>query len=404
MPTIDQPGRQSDERHDDAQLAHDPLTSLEAERAHEDALRRASERWMNPMISSAQGRVEEETRRLTERMAREEQARRLAAQPTPRMRAYNSARSAVRRVEGRRLPAGEPIQRILLSLDGSLWSERALPYAEALARMVGAEIVVGSSTDRADLAQRAGADPTHVAGDALASALIRARMRALTSGLRAQARIIYNPLPADGVLSLQQELDATVIAMASHVRARSDRALAGSVTLEALRENWAYTLVVPSGAADLLDRRCVYRRILTPLDGSATAESALALLSMLLTQPAPDARPRRVTLLFVAGSHAQENDGAAYLHEVQAALERETGVHGIVYTKVAVGKAPEVIIEEASAARAAIPSVARYDLTLLASRGEASGGRWTLGGVPTYALTHGDSPLLFARAPHEASG
>lgn len=399
MPTIDHPGRQDEEHRENAHLAHDPMTSLEAERAHEDALRRASERWTNPVISSAQGRVEEETRRLTERMTREEQARRRAAQPATSARVYDPTRIAVRRVEGRRLPVGEPIKRILLALDGSLWSERALPYAEALARMVGAEIIVGSSTNRTDLAQRAGGDPTRVAGDALASALTRARTRVLTSGLRAQARMIYNPTPVDGVLSLQHEVDATVIAMASHVRPGSDHALAGSVTLEALRDNWAYTLAVPSGAADMLDRRCVFRRILTPLDGSAGAESALALLSMLLTQPAPEDRPRRVTLLFVADSHAQESDGAAYLHEIQAALEREAGVHGVVYTRVAVGKAPTVIVEESSAARSAIPSVARYDLTLLAARGEASGGHWTLGGVPTYALTHGDTPMLLARAP-----
>jgi nucleotide-binding universal stress UspA family protein len=166
-----------------------------------------------------------------------------------------------------------------------------------------------------------------------------------------------------------------------------------------LRGNWAYSLVVPSGAADMLDRRCAFRRLLVPLDGSAAAESALALLSLLLTQSAPDKRPRRVTLLFVASSHAQEGEGGAYLHEIQAALERETGAHGIVYTKVAVGAPPALIVEEASAAHSAIPSVARYDLTLMAIHGDTGESRWTLGGVPTYALTYGDSPLLLVRAP-----
>ena len=403
MPTVEDPGRRQEEHRDNAQLAHDPMTSLEAERAREDALRRASEHWMNPMISSAHGRVEEETRRLTERMAREEWERRhperLHAQ-TPAVPGVR--RVAVQYVEGRRLPVGAPINRILLALDGSLFAERALPYTEALARMTGAEIVVGSSTDRADLAHHAGGDITHALGGGLATALTRARARATSAGLRASARIVYSPTPTDGILALQQEVDASALAFASHVRRGGDRPLSGTVVDEALRKNWAYTLVTPSGAADLLDKRCAFRRILVPLDGSKPAESALAALTMLLTLPAPEERPRRVTLMFVAASHAQESDGGAYLHEIQAAIERETGIHGTVFTRVAVGNPSAVIIEAAAGAHSAIPSVARYDLTLMATHPESTTSRWTLGGVPMAALTHGDSPVLFVRSPKEA--
>ena len=108
-----------------------------------------------------------------------------------------------------------------------------------------------------------------------------------------------------------------------------------------------------------------------------------------------------MTLLFVATSHAQEAEGGAYLHEIQAALERETGIHGTVFTRVAVGNPPAVIIEEAAGAHSPIPSVARYDLTLMATHPESSGSRWILGSVPLYALTHGDSPTLFVRAPRD---
>lgn len=401
MPINEDPGQRHEAQRDDTHLAHDPLTSLEAERAREDALRRASERWMDPMISGAHGRVEEETRRLTERMAREEWERRHPAHrqvKTPT--APTIAPTAVQRIEGRRLPVGAPIKRILLALDGSLFAERALPYTEALARMMGAEIVVGSSTDRADLAHLAGANLTYASGG-LTNALMRARTRILAAGLRATARVVYGQTPADGMLALQYEVDATVLAVASHVRRGSDRAIAGAMMEDALRKNWAYTLVTPAGAANLLDKRCAFRRILVPLDGSGAAESALAILTMLLTLPPPEGRPRRVTLLFVATSHAQEAEGGAYLHEIQAALERETGIHGTVFTRVAVGNPPAVIIEEAAGAHSPIPSVARYDLTLMATHPESSGSRWILGSVPLYALTHGDSPTLFVRAPRD---
>ncbi|HEX9035547.1 MAG TPA: universal stress protein [Ktedonobacterales bacterium] len=399
MSSVDDSGRQQGSHEADAPFPHDPMSSVEAERAREDALRRANERWAAPMISGAHGRVEEETRLLTEQLTREEQARRRAAHQVSGSSEHPTVElAAVTRVAGRRIPVGEPMKRIVLALDGSLYAERALPYAEALGRMVGADLVIGYSTDRADLASRDVTDVVRTGGNgSVVSALLRARARVAAAGLRASTRIVFSPSPAEGILALARDLDATVIALASHARHGAERTHAGTMVDETLCRHRAYTLVVPSAAPNLLDKRCAFRRILAPLDGSQSAESALALLGILLTQPAPEERPRRVTLLFVAESHAQEADGAAYLHEIQAAIERETGVHGVVFTSVAVGAPSAAISGEASGARSPIPSVARYDLTLLATRVEAVSVHWALGGVAIHALAHGDTPTLFVR-------
>lgn len=401
MPTTEGTGPPQGEPAERAHITTEPLSELEAERAREEALQRAGERWTNPVTSSTHGRVEEETRLLTERLTREAQERRRAAERASSQAAPQGAiGEAPQRAPGRRLPVAAPIRRILVTLDGSLFAERALPYAEALGRMTGAEIVVAYSTDRAELARIAGAEPARAPGDPVASGLERARARIAAGGLRARARIVYGPDPVEGIIALQRELDADVIAMASHTRRGIDRALLGSVADAVAQSSRAYALVTPPGAPDMRDKRVTFSRILLPLDGSELAESALALATTLLTQPEANARPRRLTLLFIAESHALESDGVAYLHEIQEALERETGVHGTVFTKVALGSPPGAIVGEASGANAPIPSVARYDLMLMATHGRGGVSRWFSGSVATYALTHGDTPILLARSQH----
>ncbi len=399
MPTIEGTGPSPEEPEDRAPITPEPLSELEAERARDEALRRAGERWTNSVTSSTHGRVEEETRLLTERLTREEQERRRAAERAASLATtQGSTQKAARREEGRRLPPAAPLRRILVTLDGSLYAERALPYAEALGRMTGAEIVVAHCTDKPDLARQAGVDLARASGVPTASELERARARIAAGGLRAHARIVYGPDPADGIIALQREMDADVIAMASHARQGIDRALLGSVGDAVVQASHGYTLVTPPGTPEMRDKRVTFSRILLPLDGSELAESALAMALTLLTQPVAAERPRRLTLLFVAESHAQEADGAAYLREIQEALERETGIQGVVFTKVTLGSPPGAIVAEASGAHAPIPSVARYDLTLMATHGRGGLSRWFYGSVATYALTHSDTPILLARS------
>lgn len=401
MPTTEGAGPPREEPGEPAHITPEPMSELEAERAREEALRRAGERWTNLVTSSTHGRVEEETRLLTERLTREEQERRRAAERASSLAEPSGVgQPASQQTSGHRLPVVTPIRRILVTLDGSLFAERALPYAEALGRMTGAEIVVAYSTDRAELARLAGADPARAPGDPIASGLERARERIVGGGLRAQARIVYGPDPVKGITTLQRELDVDIIAMASHTRQGLDRALLGSVADAVAQSSRGYTLVAPPGAPDMRDKRVTFSRILLPLDGSELAESALALAMALLAQPIAKERPRRLTLLFIAESHAQEADGAAYLREIQEALERETGVHGTVFTKVGLGSPPGAIIGEASGTSAPIPAVARYDLMLMATHGRGGLSRWFYGSVATYALAHGDTPILLARAQH----
>jgi nucleotide-binding universal stress UspA family protein len=141
-----------------------------------------------------------------------------------------------------------------------------------------------------------------------------------------------------------------------------------------------------------------FSRILLPLDGSELAESAIALATTLLTQPTPSARPRRLTLLYVAEARAQEADGAAYLSQIQTAIERETGARGTVFTRVRVGAPAETIVAEAGGAQAPLPAIARYDLLLLATHGRGGLAKWFYGSVASHAIAHADTCVLLARS------
>jgi nucleotide-binding universal stress UspA family protein len=361
------------------------------------------------------GRVEEETRRLTERLTLEEQQRRravLASQSALASQASFVANAPVANVPvvndvptgfpttdaARRIPGPHPLKRILVTFDGSLFSERALPYAEALGRMTGAEIIVTYSADNSDLVRLAGANPARATGDRVAVALERVRARLTASGLHARARIVYGSDPAQGVMSLQREHDADLIAIATHARQGVELAFLGSVASAIVRANPGYTLVTPPRSPDMRDRRVTFSRILLPLDGSELAESAIGVATTLLTQPAPSARPRRLTLLYVAESRAQEADGATYLSQIQAAIERETSARGTIFTKVRFGAPAETIVAEAGGAQAALPAIARYDLLLLATHGRGGLAKWFYGSVASYAIGHADTCILLARA------
>lgn len=397
MPHIEGTGPSAGKPAESPNILPEPLTGLEAERTRGDAIHSASERAANPVTSGVHGRVEEETRQLTERLSREERARRRSAsRPNTQSEPADVPLPSSPAETAQRLPASAPVGRILVALDGSLYSERALPYAEALARVTDAQLVVGYSTDRVELARLAGTDPSRATNEPIARTLKQARDRIVADGITATARIVYGPDAAEGIVALGREVGADVTAVATHGRQGVDRALLGSVADTIARQAGGYTLVVSPRCADVRDKRVTFSRILAPLDGSSISESSLALATTLLSQP-EKRRPRRLTLLFVAETHAEEADGAAYLHDILEALETATGVKGVVFTKVIVGSPPGAIVAEAGGAHTAIPAVARYDLTMMATHGRGGVGRWFYGSVATYVLSHSDTPVLLAR-------
>src|SRR5688572_12529416 len=157
--------------------------------------------------------------------------------------------------------------RILVPLDGSRRSERALPYAAGLAKASGGELVlihdetVGLRGD-----------------DAPASADTLGRITDLVRSLqemelRVGMRVVYGPA-AEAILRAADDEHAHVIVMSTHGRGGLGRWLYGSVADDVLRHT-TLPIVLISAACERSWSIEGPFRLLVPLDGSPLAEAAL---------------------------------------------------------------------------------------------------------------------------------
>lgn len=226
------------------------------------------------------------------------------------------------------------LQRILVPLDGSDLSERALPLAAQLAGRAGSELIL----TRAPLARvfsgldAIEGDPAEGGVQAEAETYLRAVAEGLEArGLACAIATPLSPTEAEGGLvgqvarpsfpfrqladllreaaeAIVREADARragLIIMATHGRSGLDRWVHGSTALEVLRRAAMPVLLVRAAGPETLPEAGDLR-VLVALDGSALAETALppamALLellggSLVLVRAVPTARPSLARVL-----------------------------------------------------------------------------------------------------------
>lgn len=145
------------------------------------------------------------------------------------------------------------LKRLLLPLDGSELSEVALPYAEALARDLDAELVLVRAVDsEADLlaaSMPTGVPPTATLSAEDARVIAIEEGEAASEALRAQAAQlrergltkigveVVEGDAAEGILAAADRIEADVIVMATHGRGGLGRLLLGSVADRVTRES-----------------------------------------------------------------------------------------------------------------------------------------------------------------------
>ena len=145
---------------------------------------------------------------------------------------------------------------ILVPLDGSALAERALPYAEALARPGGGRLVLVRAVPY--LARPAGDKPFATLAAARDAAAAEAReyldcaaARLGERGIAAEVAVPYEE-EADAILAEAQRAGADLIAMATHGRGGLGRWLYGSVAAEVLASTSLPILLIrtwlPEGA------------------------------------------------------------------------------------------------------------------------------------------------------------
>jgi nucleotide-binding universal stress UspA family protein len=165
----------------------------------------------------------------------------------------------------------------LVALDGSETAEAVLPWAAELARGLGLRLIllqmVEPSLPSPDIpnSDRVPAAETYL--DGVAEPLRR-------PGIEVQRRAVTVEEGGDavsaGIITQADLVGAALIMLATHGRSGPKRWALGSVAEEVIRTATCPVLVVRAGMGAPKDRPHRVQRILTPLDGSATAESALA--------------------------------------------------------------------------------------------------------------------------------
>jgi nucleotide-binding universal stress UspA family protein len=294
---------------------------------------------------------------------------------------------------------------IMLPVDGSHFSELALPLALRVARRTGARLhLVRVHTVSVQTAESIVADNYDELvrdweRDALTSAAERARM----AGVAVTAELLDGPV----VTALQRYIEAAnieLVVMSTHGRSGIKRAVMGSVAEQCVRKTDVPILllrpradddVVPTDFAD-------WRRIMVPLDGSEESEAVLphavkfarlAGAELVLMRAAVAPFDVAITIGpealkdYLARVKAQAE---SYLLDIANSLPADIKV---THATITAERAPEAIIHCAERESA--------DLVAMATQGRSGWSRIAAGSVAEAVLHRAATPILLIKGATE---
>jgi nucleotide-binding universal stress UspA family protein len=298
---------------------------------------------------------------------------------------------------------------ILVSLDGSPLAERALPYAEALARPGGGRLALVRAVPLLSRPTGGGPYPTLAAAYA-AAAEANDYLARMAAGLEARGFAASTAAPrgdeADGILAEAQRVGADMIVLTTHGRAGLGRWVYGSVTEEVLARTSLPTLIVrawlPEGVAALLAR---HPTILVPLDGSVASEAVLPFAIALATDLDGTllllravARPDLALAPdFLLGPLLREELSTARVAAedyLRGVVTRVAQTWGRVESVVCIGRPG---LDMAATVIEAVGRERNAALVVMTSRRRTGVDRLLLGSITDVTLRHGTLPVLLVR-------
>jgi nucleotide-binding universal stress UspA family protein len=292
---------------------------------------------------------------------------------------------------------------ILVPLDGSSFSERALPVAATLARAFGARVIL---VRNASASVFSGADPVEAQVEVLTE--VQAYLSARAADLTAQGLNVEVAMPyGDAAESILLEIglrSADLVVMCTHGRSGLGRWIYGSVAEKVLAQSRVPVLLVrPTGEAATLERELAQASLLVPLDGSAFAETALphatalartlgsTILLLRAVEPPIALYTYPEVALVQVSTEEQHREAELYLEEAAQRL-RSTGLS--VTTVVREGWPADVIAYRGTELG---PS-----LIVMATHGRTGVARLLLGSVALEVVRRSPLPVMLIR-PAELS-
>lgn len=285
---------------------------------------------------------------------------------------------------------------ILVPLDGSAFSERALPMATTLARALRAQVTLVRAVSAAVFP---GTDPTEAEVQAVGEA--HAYLSALAAGLSEQGLNVEVAVPyGDAAESILLEIglrSADLVVMCTHGRSGLGRWIYGSVAEQVLAQSPVPVLLVrPTGSTEMLAPERERTTLLVPLDGSSFAETAL-------THAATLARAFSATILLL---RALEHETASYrssgrVQDDSAGLipDAEPYLEGVAQRLRSTGLSVQTVVEEGRPGDAIAYHAATLGpgLIVMATHGRTGVGRLLLGSVALEVLCHSPLPVMLIR-------
>lgn len=176
-------------------------------------------------------------------------------------------------------------QAVLVPLDGSPLAEAVLPYAETLARLLGATVRLVSVVEPVSESGLARLDAVEQRLGEVRRGEVARHLESIVQQLAQRGSIasicVLAGVAADCIIDAAEDPNVVLVAMATHGRGGVKRLLLGSVADKVMRLGTKPTLLVRTTEEQGVQQPLVVRRLLVPLDGSARAEQALPLAEKL---------------------------------------------------------------------------------------------------------------------------
>lgn len=297
------------------------------------------------------------------------------------------------------------MQRILVPLDGSPLAETAIPYARALAAGPHCELVLLSVWEVLP-------EEMQTVGPVHARALrdhgvryFRSYLHNAAEALRREGLYVATEVraghPAYEIMLAATEMEADLVAMASHGRRGVGERRRGSVADKVLRGSTVPVLIVgPRGLENWPPGPLSIRSILVPLDGSGESEAANAVAVDIARGTGSRITLMRVVPPLVSGFEIGLPD--SYPPDVDVRLVRDAKAY-LKRVKAGYGDlVTETLVERGFPAQVIAETLERLqpDLVVMASRSRFADGRWALGSVAD-SVIEGPVPVVLV---HPAAG
>jgi nucleotide-binding universal stress UspA family protein len=297
---------------------------------------------------------------------------------------------------------GTPVIRpVVLPLDGSALSERALPWAVAIARLRQAPLVLMGVVDpyqasTLGLAASAGMPlydtlvPDAVEEVTKYLEAQAGKCAALAPDLRIDARVLIGDAARE-ILHGSGEVEAQVVVMTTHGRGGVDRWIRGSVAERIVSQGHLQVMLIrpwDHSVPEVTDAHPGWR-VLVPLDGTTLAEGALAEAARLAVG-AEVLLVRDVVPLHGEWSSdpteqlAANAEAGTYLERIADQM-RATGTH----VRTVVLTRPEV-----ADAICELVSMEAVDMIVATTHGRGAIGRWLHGSVSDDLVLRAPVPVL----------